>query len=85
MAMEPTIDERAAQPYVTVRRTVTMGDFGPAIEGHAVVFEWLGKQGISAGVPFFRYNLIDMNGLLEVDSGVPVAADALSGSVPEGD
>jgi len=85
MAVEPTINERAAQSYVAVRRSVTMGDFGPAIEGHTSVFEWLNEQGIKAGAPFFRYNLIDMNGLLEIDSGVPIAADALSGSVPSGD
>jgi hypothetical protein len=84
MAVEPTINERAAQSYVAVRRSVTMGDFGPAIEGHKLVFEWLTKQGVAAGAPFFRYNLIDMNGLLEVDSGVPVAADALAGLASSG-
>jgi len=85
MAVEPAIKELAAQSYVAVRRRVTMGNFGPAIEGHKSVFEWLNKHGIKGGAPFFRYNLIDMNGLLEIDSGVPVAADALSGSAPSGD
>ena len=85
MAVELTINERAAQSYVAVRRSVTMGDFGPAIEGHKSVFDWLNKHGIKAGAPFFRYNLVDMNGLLEVDSGAGVAADALAGSAPIGD
>ena len=84
MAVEPTINQRAPQSYVAVRRTVTMGDFGPAIEGHELVYEWLGKRGVTAGPPFFRYNLIDMDGLLEVESGVPVTSEVLSGSAPDG-
>jgi effector-binding domain-containing protein len=39
------------------------------------VFAWLGARGLApADAPFFRYNVIDMAGELQVDVGVPVAA-----------
>jgi hypothetical protein len=39
------------------------------------VFGWLHERDIpAAGPPFWKYNVIDMDRLLEVEVGVPVAA-----------
>jgi len=55
------------------------------------VFAWLGARGVApAGPPFFKYNVIDMAGELEVEGGVPIAqavegdAQVISGVLPAG-
>lgn len=75
----PEIVELAAQPYVAVRRTVTMATIPEIADRLPRVFEWLSAQGIApAGAPFFRYDLIDMAGELEMQAGVPVRAEVKS-------
>jgi hypothetical protein len=80
MLTEPKLEQRAAQPYVGIRSSVTMANIGtvlPPLIGQ--VFAWLGERHAApAGPPFFRYRVTDMPGRLEVDVGVPVAA-ALAG------
>ncbi|MGZ0152891.1 GyrI-like domain-containing protein [Kribbella sp. WER1] len=74
MATEPSIVERAAQPYVGITAKVTMGQIGavvPPLSGE--VFSWLGARGIKpAGPAFWRYVVIDMGNLLEIEAGEPV-------------
>lgn len=92
MLGEPTIEERSAQHYAAIRRKVTMQNVGevlPAI--HPEVFAWLAAKGIAqAGLPFWKYNVIDMEAEMEVEVGVPVAApvsregDVLAGVLPAG-
>ncbi|MEV4828221.1 GyrI-like domain-containing protein [Micromonospora sp. NPDC049257] len=73
----PVIEERAVQPYVGIRRTVTMGTIGDAADALSDLFGWLAAQGIApAGPDFLRYHVIDMARELEVEAGVPVPADA---------
>jgi len=55
------------------------------------VFGWLGARGVDpAGPPFFKYNVIDMAGELEVEGGVPIAqvvegdSQVVSGVLPAG-
>ena len=69
----PRIVERAAQPYVAVRRAVSM-PFGDAVPGIMdTLFHELEAQEIqSVGPVFFKYNLIRMPDL-EIEVGVPVA------------
>ena len=71
---EPTIQERAAQPYVAVAATPTMATLGDAIPaGLDRVFGWLADHGIEPmGPPFVRYDVIDMDGELRIQLGVPV-------------
>jgi len=80
MLTEPKLEQRAEQPYVGIRSSVTMREIGtvlPPLIGE--VYAWLGKHRASpVGPPFFRYRVIDMTGHLEIDVGVPVAA-VLSG------
>lgn len=78
MTITPEIVQRAEQPYVAVRRTVTMRTFPEIADRLPELIGALLERGVElAGAPFFRYTLIDMNAHLEVEAGVPV------GQVPE--
>jgi effector-binding domain-containing protein len=77
---EPQIVERMAQPYVAIRRLVTIpfGDVVP--EAMEQLFGQLKKLGLSPGGPvFFKYNFIAMP-KLEIDFAVPVAQAGTGGS-----
>jgi effector-binding domain-containing protein len=88
----PRFEERAEQPCMFIRTEVRMGE----IESKVVplipqLFEWLQAHGVSpVGPLFFRYNVIDMDGQMEIDVGTlvgkPAAGDARvqSGTVPAG-
>ncbi len=73
---DPKIDERPEQPYLGLRTQTTMQTLGQAIPaGLDELFGWLGQQGIApAGAPLLRYYVIDMDGQLDVELGVPVAS-----------
>jgi len=72
----PEIVTRAAQPYAAIRAKVTMAELAGLAARFGEIFGWLGARGIGpAGPPFFRYNVIDMDRLLDVEAGVPIAAD----------
>jgi effector-binding domain-containing protein len=69
----PEVIERAEQPYVAIRATVTMDSIGAAAAHFPVVFEWLARHGSwPAGPPFFKYDVIDMASQLQIEVGVPV-------------
>jgi effector-binding domain-containing protein len=75
VAADPEIIQRAAQPYAGISKWVAMGDVGSVADRIPEIFGSLGARGIApAGPPFFRYHVIDMEGLLEVEAGVPVAS-----------
>ncbi|WP_246186972.1 GyrI-like domain-containing protein [Microlunatus speluncae] len=77
---EPRIVDRAAQPYVFIRRRVPMSRLGELVEVHGQVFGWLAEHDVPpAGAPFWKYNVIDMARELEIEVGVPTA------TVPTGD
>jgi effector-binding domain-containing protein len=87
----PEITERSAQPYVAIRADVTMEDLGGLADRFGEVFGWLAERGAApAGPPFFRYNVIDMARLLNVEAGVPLAASiegddqVIAGELPAG-
>ena len=73
MSGTPEVIERAEQPYVAIRATVTMESIGAASAHFPVVFEWLAKHGSGpSGPPFFKYDVIDMASQLQIEVGVPV-------------
>ena len=78
MSHEPQIQARAAQPYVAIRRTVTMDGISGAVdEAFPELFGWLAGNGIAVGgAPFIRYLVIDMAAELEIELAVPVGAPA---------
>ena len=78
MSDAPYIAERAEHAYAGIQGSVTMAGIGPFAMGRTPeVFGWLAARGISpAGPPFLRYNVIDMERELEIETGVPIAAPA---------
>jgi effector-binding domain-containing protein len=74
MHTEPDIVERTEQPYVGMKRLITLQTFSEIADRLPEVFGWLGERGVeTAGPPFFKYNVIDMTRQMEVEAGVPVA------------
>ena len=91
MTMNVAIEERPAQPYLAIRRTITMQTFPEVADRLPEVFGWLAARGIGpAGPPFFRYLVIDMEHELDVEAGVPVATpvdgegEVFAGVLPAG-
>jgi effector-binding domain-containing protein len=90
--LTPVVAQRPAQPYVAIRAQVTMPTMDTVLVPLAPqVLAWLGERGIpAAGAPFWKYNVIDMDRLLEVEVGVPVTEPAagddrvLAGVLPAG-
>jgi effector-binding domain-containing protein len=87
----PSIVERDAQPYVAIRTSVTMDGLASVAHRIPDVFAWLGSRGIEpADPPFFKYDVIDMAGLLIVEVGVPVVGpvtgegEIIAGTLPAG-
>lgn len=88
----PRFEQRAEQPCLFIRTEVRMGE----IESKVVplipqLFGWLQAHDVPpVGPLFFRYNVIDMDGLMEIDVGTivgkPVKDDATvqSGSIAAG-
>lgn len=74
----PKVDDRGEQPYMGIRTKIPMRAFPetiPRLIGE--VFAWLGKQGVKpAGPPLMRYYVINMEGDMDVELGVPVASAA---------
>jgi effector-binding domain-containing protein len=92
MSAAPRIETRAEQPYVAIRTQVAMEELGTVVPPlNQEVFAWLGQQGAApAGPPFWKYNVIDMERLLEVEAGVAVTVAVpgdgrvISGVLPAG-
>jgi effector-binding domain-containing protein len=91
MTSEPEIESRGEQPYVAIRRQVTMDTIAEVADRIPEVIGWLGARGIEpAGSPFLRYDVIDMQRRLDIEAGVPVAGlvdpagDILAGVLPAG-
>ena len=77
MLSEPRMEQRTAQPYVALRRVVTLQELGPVLPPlHDEVMQWLSSQDLQpAGAPFFRYRVMDMEAnCFDVEVGWPVAA-----------
>ena len=88
---EPTVVERTAQPYVGVRKQVTMDSVAEVADRIPVLVGWLAERGHAvAGAPLLRYHVIDTAGTLDIEAGVPVVAavggdgDVESAELPAG-
>ena len=91
MMTETRIEERPAQPYVALRRTVGI-PFSDVVDATLPeLWRWLETHDSGpVGPPFFKYNLINMPNLLEIDFGVPLATlpaadgEVVTGVLPAG-
>lgn len=89
---EPQIVTLPERPYVAIPAVAsveTLGSALPPLIGE--VFGWLGRRGAApAGAPFWKYNVVDMPGRIDVEVGVPVAAPqagdsrVVAGALPGG-
>ncbi len=74
-AVSPVIERRDAQPYVGIRRTVTMQTIGEIADELPGLFGWLAERGLAyTAAPFFKYNVIDMQRELQMEIGIPIEA-----------
>lgn len=92
MLTMPKIIDRESQPYVAIRRRVKF-DAVPALADTAypLLDAWMRDHGVKpAGPSFFKYNVIDMQGLLEIEVGFPTEGPVqgddtvVVGSLPAG-
>jgi effector-binding domain-containing protein len=85
MDTEPRVEQRAAQPYIGVARTVTMTSIAEIADQLPALFGWVEARDMApADAPFLRYVRFAPDGELEMEAGLPVAAipsDGLDGEV----
>jgi effector-binding domain-containing protein len=91
MPIEPRVQWRAAQPYVAIRRLVTMQTIPEIADRIPAVLGWLAARGREpAGAPFLRYRVMGMDRRLDIEAGVSVNPaikgdkDIISGILPAG-
>jgi len=92
MTSDPGIVERKEQLYAGIAAGVAMKDIAKVADTlPRELSAWLAGHGIEpAGAPFFRYNVIDMEHLLQLEWGVPISKTVggdgrvLVGSLPAG-
>ena len=74
MATAPWIEDRGELRYaaITLRAPIAvLGEQGPPLNRE--VFDWLAARRIRPlGAPFWKFNVIDMDGLMELEIGVGV-------------
>ena len=71
------IVQRSAMPYAAIATSLTMEELASAAPLNGAVFDWLARRGIApAGPPFWKYDVIDMANLLELQVGVATATPA---------
>ncbi|HEU4328119.1 MAG TPA: GyrI-like domain-containing protein [Roseiflexaceae bacterium] len=75
MISQPQLKERAEQPYVGIRTQIPMSQLPQIIPQFLdELFAWLGQRGIApACAPFQRLHVINMEGQMDVELGIPVA------------
>lgn len=94
MLTEPKLEQRDEQPYVAIRREVTLAELGTVLPPLVdEVLGWIARRGVAqSGPAFFRYLTMDMagDGRFVVDVGAPVAAatpgegQIIAGAMPAG-
>lgn len=71
----PRLDFRAEQPTLGIRIQTPMRGMSKAIDQLSKELAgWIKKQGLTpAGPPFLRYHVIDMDGDMDIEFGIPVS------------
>ena len=89
---EPRLIQRDKQPYVAIRTTVTLKDYGTkAPPLWPEVVKWLAARGMKpSGPPLARYVVVDMPKEMQLEIGFPVSKAVkgdkrvISGFLPAG-
>lgn len=88
---QPSVEQRAAQPYVGIPESITMSTFDRVVQRLDQLAIWMAAHGVEpSGPAFVRYRVIDMDRELLVEAGVPVAGpaagdgDVVAGVLPAG-
>ncbi len=69
--------QREAIPYAAIAIAVPMERLATAGPLNGVVFDWLAQHHVApVGPPFWKYNVIDMAGQLQLEVGVATATPA---------
>lgn len=78
---QPKIDERPEKAYMGIRTLTPMAGMPDFIEQSlGEIFGWLSEQGIDpAGAPILRLNVVNMEGNMDIEVGVPVK-EAVNGT-----
>ncbi len=79
---QPGIYQRSDEHYLGIRTQTPFKGMFTVIDKHLFreLRTWMQQEGVQpAGAPFFRYYVINMEGEMDVEVGIPVAT-ALSGS-----
>ena len=76
MLTTPTIVDRDSTPYVAVLRRVPMSEIGRiSASTHDLVLDFVRQGGGEPGAPLIKYNLVDMDGIMELEFGVLLNSD----------
>lgn len=79
---KPKIDERSAEQYMGIRIQMPFKGMFTVVDKQLFkeLRAWLNQAGIApAGAPFLRYHVINMDGEMDIEVGIPVAP-ALAGN-----
>jgi len=76
MLTTPQIVDRDAQPYAAVRRSIPMSELGGIVGPSFDLVLGFVRQSTDdePGPPFIRYDLIDMEGVMELEFGIPLSS-----------
>lgn len=73
---KPKIDERPEKPYMGIRIQTPFKGMFTVVDKHLFkeLRAWMNQAGIApAGSPFLRYHVINMEGEMDIEVGMPVA------------
>jgi effector-binding domain-containing protein len=76
LVSEPRVYERPDEHYLGIRTQTPFKGMFTVIDKHLFkeLRAWMKQEGIEpAGQPFFRYHVINMEGEMDVEVGIPVA------------
>ncbi len=76
MPFEYEVVDRPAQPYVALRDVVPMDRVSVVADRFGELFGWLGQRSLNpVGPPFLRYRVIQADGRLDMEAGIPVGGE----------
>lgn len=72
--MQPYVEQRSSTPYLAIRSHVPMSEFDQVIpQSIAEVHDYIQKKGVTPiFTPFVRYNVINMEGRMDIEVGWPL-------------